>query len=65
MNEPGAVTAADARQTRESAAQAAAETVARRSYGKLIAFLSSHTRDVSSAEDALSEAALTRRGTEP
>jgi len=38
----------DARQT--------ADTVARRSYGKLIALLSSRTRDVAAAEDALSEA---------
>src|ERR1700738_4219452 len=34
----------------------AAEAVARRSYGKLIAFLSARTRDVAAAEDALSEA---------
>jgi RNA polymerase sigma-70 factor, ECF subfamily len=33
-----------------------AEGVARRSYGKLIAFLSARTRDVAAAEDALSEA---------
>ena len=33
-----------------------AERVARRSYGKLVAFLSSRTRDVAAAEDALSEA---------
>jgi predicted RNA polymerase sigma factor len=33
-----------------------AEEVARRSYGKLIAFLAARTRDVASAEDALSEA---------
>lgn len=33
-----------------------AEAVARRSYGKLIAFLAVRTRDVASAEDALSEA---------
>jgi RNA polymerase sigma-70 factor, ECF subfamily len=37
-------------------ASAAAEAVARRSYGKLIAFLSARTRDVAGAEDALSEA---------
>src|SRR5476649_635170 len=37
-------------------ARAAAETAARRSYGKLIAFLSARTRDVAGAEDALSEA---------
>ncbi len=32
------------------------ELVARQSYGRLVAYLSSHTRDVASAEDALSEA---------
>lgn len=37
-------------------AQAAAETVARRGYGKLVAFLAARTRDVAVAEDALSEA---------
>jgi RNA polymerase sigma-70 factor, ECF subfamily len=34
----------------------AAEAAARRSYGKLVAFLSARTRDVAGAEDALSEA---------
>ncbi|HEY1578546.1 MAG TPA: DUF6596 domain-containing protein [Terracidiphilus sp.] len=33
-----------------------AEQVARRSYGKLVAFLAARTRDVSAAEDALSDA---------
>ena len=33
-----------------------AEAVARRSYGKLVAFLAAQTRDVAAAEDALSEA---------
>jgi len=33
-----------------------AEAVARRSYGKLVALLASHTGDVAAAEDALSEA---------
>ena len=37
-------------------AWAAAETAARQSYGKLIAFLAARTRDVAGAEDALSEA---------
>lgn len=37
-------------------ARATAESVARRSYGKLVAFLSSRTRDLAAAEDALSEA---------
>jgi RNA polymerase sigma-70 factor (ECF subfamily) len=35
---------------------AAAAAVARRSYGKLVAFLAARTRDVAAAEDALSEA---------
>jgi RNA polymerase sigma-70 factor (ECF subfamily) len=34
----------------------AIERVARESYGRLVAYLSSHTRDVASAEDALSNA---------
>jgi len=38
------------------ATRAAIEAVARRSYGKLVAFLSARTRDVAGAEDALSEA---------
>jgi len=38
------------------ATQLTAEAVARRSYGKLIAFLAARTRDVAGAEDALSEA---------
>jgi predicted RNA polymerase sigma factor len=37
-------------------AHSTAEAVARRSYGKLVAFLAARTRDVSVAEDALSEA---------
>jgi RNA polymerase sigma-70 factor, ECF subfamily len=41
---------------REQEARAAAETAARRSYGKLVAFLSHRLRDVAAAEDALSEA---------
>ena len=39
-----------------SAARAAAERVARQSYGKLVAFLAARTRDIAGAEDALSEA---------
>ena len=35
------------------------ERVARESYGRLVAYLSAHTRDVAGAEDALSEALLT------
>jgi RNA polymerase sigma-70 factor (ECF subfamily) len=37
-------------------ARSTAEDVARRSYGKLIAFLAARTRDVAAAEDALAEA---------
>ena len=37
-----------------------ADAVARRSYGKLVAFLAARTRDVAAAEDALSEAFLRR-----
>jgi predicted RNA polymerase sigma factor len=37
-------------------ARKTAEAVARRSYGKLVAFLAARTRDVAAAEDALSEA---------
>src|SRR5271169_3619990 len=36
--------------------RATAEAVARRSYGKLVAFLAARTGDVEAAEDALSEA---------
>src|SRR5712675_1563140 len=37
-------------------ARGMADAVARRSYGKLVAFLAARTRDVAAAEDALSEA---------
>ncbi|HKQ75630.1 MAG TPA: DUF6596 domain-containing protein [Blastocatellia bacterium] len=37
-------------------AHSIAETVARRSYGKLVAFLAARSRDVAAAEDALSDA---------
>lgn len=40
----------------EAIARDAAEAVARRSYGKLVAFLAARTGDVAGAEDALSEA---------
>ncbi len=40
------------------AARGAVESVARRCYGRLVAFLSARTRDVAGAEDALSEALL-------
>src|SRR6201998_3950492 len=45
----------------EGGAQAriTADAVARRSYGKLVAFLAARTRDVAAAEDALSEAFAT------
>jgi len=39
-----------------SAARGTADEVARRSYGKLVAFLAARTGDVAAAEDALSEA---------
>ncbi|MGB6883074.1 MAG: sigma factor, partial [Candidatus Acidiferrum sp.] len=40
----------------DSQARSTADAVARRSYGKLVAFLAARTRDVAAAEDALSEA---------
>ena len=40
----------------DAQARNTADAVARRSYGKLVAFLASRTRDVAAAEDALSEA---------
>ena len=40
----------------DAEARGTADAVARRSYGKLVAFLAARTRDVSAAEDALSEA---------
>ncbi|GAA0708620.1 RNA polymerase sigma factor [Dokdonella soli] len=41
---------------RDAAARGTAEAVARRNYGKLVAFLAARTRDVTAAEDALSDA---------
>src|SRR5215468_654179 len=41
------------------------ERVARESYGRLVAYLSAHTRDVASAEDALSEALVKALATWP
>src|SRR5258708_12149015 len=41
---------------RDAQARTAADAVARRSYGKLVAFLAARTREVAAAEDALSEA---------
>src|SRR5256714_6555526 len=40
----------------DAQARSVADTVARRSYGKLVAFLAARTRDVAAAEDELSEA---------
>jgi predicted RNA polymerase sigma factor len=40
----------------DAQAHSTADAVARRSYGKLVAFLVARTRDVAAAEDALSEA---------
>lgn len=40
----------------EASARAAAEAVARRSYGKLVAFLAARSGDVAGAEDALADA---------
>ena len=40
----------------DAQARTTADAVARRSYGKLVAFLAARTRDVAGAEDALSEA---------
>ncbi|HZZ36131.1 MAG TPA: DUF6596 domain-containing protein [Caulobacteraceae bacterium] len=40
----------------DAVARSAADAVARRSYGKLVAYLAARTRDVAGAEDALSEA---------
>ena len=42
----------------QESAHRALERVARESYGRLVAYLCSHTRDVASAEDALSHALL-------
>jgi RNA polymerase sigma-70 factor, ECF subfamily len=41
---------------RANDARATAEAVARRSYGRLVAFIAARTRDVAGAEDALSDA---------
>src|SRR5882762_3594215 len=46
-------------------AQRVVEAVARASYGRLLAYLSSETRDVAGAEDALSEALLAALTTWP
>src|SRR5882672_7108558 len=49
----------------QESAQRTIERVARESYGRLVAYLSSHTRDVASAEDALSEALVAALRTWP
>ncbi len=49
----------------EAQAREAAEAVARRSYGKLVALLAARTRDVAAAEDALSEAFASALGEWP
>ncbi|MGH7897771.1 MAG: sigma factor, partial [Candidatus Binatia bacterium] len=46
-------------------AQRAIESVARESYGRLVAFLSARTRDLPSAEDALGEALIAALATWP
>src|SRR3974390_2150131 len=46
------------RATDEEEVHRAVERVARESYGRLLAYLSVHTRDLAGAEDALSEALL-------
>jgi len=49
----------------EGDARTTADAVARRSYGKLVAFLAARTRDVAAAEDALSEAFASALATWP
>jgi RNA polymerase sigma-70 factor (ECF subfamily) len=56
MIEPNEYAEARERPSANGAAQRTAEMVARRSYGKLVAFLAARTGDVAGAEDALSEA---------
>jgi predicted RNA polymerase sigma factor len=61
---PSATRTEDGRVTRPpndatEAARATAEAVARRSYGKLVAFLAVRSRDVAAAEDALADAFAT------
>src|SRR6266851_5612212 len=52
----GSREASDVMSDGDEQARSMADAVARRSYGKLVAFLASRTRDVAAAEDALSEA---------
>jgi predicted RNA polymerase sigma factor len=51
--------------TEQEDTQRAIERVARESYGRLVAYLSSHTHDVASAEDALSDALVAALTTWP
>ena len=51
--------------TGQEGTQRTIERVARESYGRLVAYLSSHTRDVASAEDALSDALVAALTTWP
>ncbi len=51
--------------TGQEGAHRTIERVARESYGRLVAYLSSHTHDVASAEDALSEALVAALTTWP
>jgi RNA polymerase sigma-70 factor (ECF subfamily) len=44
----------------DAQARSTADAVARRSYGKLVAFLAARTRDVAVAEDALRRHSLRR-----
>ena len=50
------MTGARVAQADDASVREVAEAVARRSYGKLVAFLAARTRDVAGAEDALSDA---------
>ena len=52
----GLPTTGDSFREGDARARTTADAVARRSYGKLVAFLVARTRDVAGAEDALSEA---------
>jgi RNA polymerase sigma-70 factor (ECF subfamily) len=50
---------------RDDLAQRAVESVARQSYGRLVALLSARTRDVAAAEDALADALMSALTTWP
>ncbi|MEP6992528.1 MAG: DUF6596 domain-containing protein [bacterium] len=55
----------DERDERDGQSRRTADAVARRSYGKLVAFLATRTHDVAVAEDALSEAFTSALATWP